>query len=103
MKIIISIDKKGEELEKYIKSIEKDLSMSLSAIKEDDEVNGYINTKQENGKTIVEVCLYEKDEPANYFEGVYRNRPYNYGHKTSFKAVPNSVKEKIAVKSNGIM
>jgi len=76
--------------------IEKKLGIKLKAIKEDDIVNGYINTKEVDGKTIVEVFTYDKDESSDYFEGVYKNIPYNHGHKTSFVSVKDDLSKQVS-------
>jgi len=72
-------------IETFAKQLEKQLDVILIAKKAGSEVNGYFKTKQEGEKTVVEVILYKEDEPANYFEGVCGNKPYNHGHKSSFK------------------
>lgn len=76
--------------------IEKELGIKLKAIKEDDIVNGYINTKEINGKTIVEIHTYDKNELPDYFEGVYKNIPYNHGHKTSFVSVKDELSKQVS-------
>lgn len=84
------------ELKKDIETIQDDLKVSLKADTVDAVVSGYINTKQVDGKTIVEVFTYDKDEPANYVEGIYKNIPYNHGHKTSFVSVKEDLTDKVS-------
>jgi len=71
----------------------------LIAERADSEVNGYTNTKQDGDETIVEVFLYDKDEPSNYEEGVYNNIPWHKGHKSTFK----KIKGKLERKANDII
>ena len=78
----------------------KELGIKVKAVKDDDILNGYINTKEVNGKTIVEVITYDKDEPADYFEGVYKNIPYNHGHKTSFVSVKEDLTKNVSDLAN---
>ncbi len=87
------IKPKDENIEKFISKLEKKLDMTLIAKTSESEVNGYFTTKQEGGDTIVEIHLYDDDEPTNYFEGVYKNIPYNHGHKTSFVKAKGDLKD----------
>ena len=81
-------------------TIEKELGIKVKAVKDDDVLNGYVNTKEVDGKTIVEVVTYDKEEPANYFEGVYKNIPYNHGHKTSFVSVKKDLTKNVSDLAN---
>lgn len=81
------------KIEDFIKKLQKDTGLVLMAIDETTELNGYVNTKQENGKVIVEVVLYPEDEPANYVEGIYKNIPFHHGHKNNYVKAKGNLKE----------
>ena len=76
-------------------AIQNELKISLIANKDDAILNGYINTKQDGDDIIVEIFTYDEDEPANYFEGMYKNIPYNHGHKTSFEKPKEDISQKL--------
>jgi len=82
-KVILEL--KEENQDSFVANLEKEHKVSLVAKKANDTVSGYINTHEENGKTIVEVILYEHDEAPTYREYVYNGMPRFEGRKTNIK------------------
>jgi len=97
------IKPKNISLKTYKKQLQSDLGAILVAEKADSEVNGYINTKQDGEGVIVEVVLYDKNEPANYKEGVYGNKPYHTGHKSNFKKIKGNISKKLGERPHDII
>ncbi len=79
--------------ETVLKEIEDKLGVVLMAKKSDDTVNGYINFSIENGKEVVDIILYEKDEAPTFKkykkDGVSRAD----GRKSTLKKVDSALQQ----------
>lgn len=74
------IKPKDISAEKFVNQLEKDMGVTLIAKDSTIQLNGYVSVVGD----VVEVVFYDKNELANYTEGIYRNMPYHHGHKNDY-------------------
>ena len=89
--------KKDTDVDKVHKEIENKLGIVIEAKNDSDTVNGYVNTHIEGDERVVEIFLYENDQPAD-FEVYERNgKTYSRGNKINIvvKKPKNSGWEKL--------